>query len=217
MRFHERYGRDIAGSRVLGEGVGNVGAAAALYLARAGARIVGIADAEKVLLEPAGLDADDVEALIAQRQHRLLPHDERNIAGAARDAFWDTPADVFVAAALSGTLRTPQLERLAAAGVSVIASGANQPCAVCQLGAPIVQQRADRRFSIIADFIANCGMARAFSYLMEPGATPTADAVFAAVDGTISTTLDEVIDRVAGAPTGLLGAAMAMTLDRVGG
>ena len=47
--------------------------------------------------------------------------------------------------------------------------------------------------------------------------TTMSPAVFAAVDETINTTLDEVIDRVAGARTGLLGAAMAMTLDRVGG
>ena len=217
VRFHERQGRDIAGARVLLEGFGNVGAAAALYLARAGACIVAIADAEKVLFEPDGLNVESVEDLIRRRDNRLLPADPRNVSGPGRDSFWDTDADVFVAAALSGTLRTEQLDRLSAAGVRVIASGANQPFAESKLGSTIVQQRADKRFSIIPDFIANCGMARAFSYLMEPGAAPRAAEVFHAVDRTICDALDESLDRVGGAATGLLSASMAMTLDRIGG
>jgi hypothetical protein len=38
-------------------------------------------------------------------------------------------------------------------------------------------------------------MARTFSYLMEESAVPRAEPIFAAVDRTISDTLDEVLDR----------------------
>ncbi|HEX6693178.1 MAG TPA: Glu/Leu/Phe/Val dehydrogenase dimerization domain-containing protein, partial [Longimicrobiales bacterium] len=59
-RLYERQDRPLAGARVLLEGFGNVGAAAGLYLARLGARIVAIRDAERLLLEPSGLDANEV-------------------------------------------------------------------------------------------------------------------------------------------------------------
>ncbi len=77
-------------------------------------------------------------------------------------------------------------------------------------------QRADRRFSVLADILANCGMARTFSYLMEPGAVPDAAHIFAAVEGTIKDTLDEVVDRNGGQPTGLLAATLGLALDRIG-
>ena len=216
-RLVDERGGDLSGVRVLVEGFGNVGGAAALFLARAGASIVGIADAEKALLEPAGLDAQQIEELIRRRDGRLLPRDDaRNAFGAERERFWTTEADVFVAAALSGTLTNARLDALEAAGVQIVACGANQPFAEVKLGSTRVQQRADRRFSVIADIIANCGMARAFSYLMQPGATPDASAIFPAVEATIHEALDAALARARSGDTGLLGASVGLTLDLIG-
>jgi glutamate dehydrogenase/leucine dehydrogenase len=215
-RFYEREGRSIAGARVLLEGFGNVGAGCALYLARAGARIVGIADAEKVLVEPAGLAAADIEALIQRSPGRMLPGDDpRLLRGGERTRFLDVPADVFVAAAISGSIDEVKLQRLAAAGVGVIAGGANHPFREARMGSTRVAQAADRSFSVIPDVVANCGMARTFSYLMEDGASPTPAAVYEAVRRTVSTTVDEVCDRAAG-PTQILAATCDLALDRVG-
>ena len=52
-------GRELAGKRVIVQGWGNVGAAAAYYLAQAGARIVGIVDRNGGIIEPKGLDFDE--------------------------------------------------------------------------------------------------------------------------------------------------------------
>ena len=68
---------------------------------------------------------------------------------------------------------------------------------------------------MIPDVIANCGMARAYSYLMEEGADPATEPVFRAVDRTIAEVLREVSERVGGRPTGLLGATWGIALDRV--
>ena len=57
-------------------------------------------------------------------------------------------------------------------------------------------------------------MARTFSYLMEPGATPNADAVFAAVERTVTDTLDEVLERAGFASRQLLAATLGLALDR---
>jgi glutamate dehydrogenase (NAD(P)+) len=58
VRLAERRGETLDGVRVVVEGFGNVGAAAALYLARAGARITGIIDAGSGLVSPPGLDPE---------------------------------------------------------------------------------------------------------------------------------------------------------------
>jgi glutamate dehydrogenase/leucine dehydrogenase len=214
--FHEARGRDLRGVRVMVEGFGAVGAPCALYLARAGALIVGIADREQALLAPAGLDAAEVERLLAAREGKMLPAaDPRCVRGAARERFWELEADVFVAAAASGTLDAAALARLASRGVGVIACGANQPFREAGMGATAVQRAADRRFAIIPDVIANCGMARAFSYLMTEGYDGDAARLFAAVDATITDTLLEVLRRTGGRETGLLGAAFDHAMDLV--
>ncbi len=214
--FYARRGRSLEGVRVLLEGFGNVGAACGVFLARAGARIVGISDARSALVAPDGLCAAEVEDLMRRRENKLLPADPRKLPEAERDRFDDTPAEVFVCAAVSGSLTPERLDRLAAAGVDVIASGANHPFRETRLGSTRVAQRADRRFSVLADILANCGMARTFSYLMEDGARPEAGPIFEAVDRTIEDTLDEVLDRNGRRVTGLLGATLGLGLDRVG-
>jgi glutamate dehydrogenase (NAD(P)+) len=214
-RLYVRQGRSLDGVRVSLEGFGNVGAAAGLYLARFGARLVAIRDAERLLLEPRGLDADEVETLVRRRQNKMLPPSDPRLT-ANVDAMWDTPSDVFVAAAVSESLTPERIDRLEQAGVSVIAAGSNQPFREVKIGSTRVAQRADRRFSVLADILANCGMARTFSYLMEPAATPDAALIFAAVDRTIEDTLDEVLDRNADRPSGLLAATLGLALDRIG-
>ncbi len=214
--FYARTGQPLDRVRVLLEGFGNVGAACGLYLARAGARIVGITDASSALVVPDGLDAAEVEQLMRRRENKLLPDDPRKLPAGERDRSDDVAADVFVCAAVSGSLAEARLDRLAAAGVKVIASGANQPFREYRIGSTRVAQRADRRFAVLADILANCGMARTFSYLMEEGARPHADAIFAAVDRTIGDALDEVLDRSGNRVRGLLGATLGLGLDRVG-
>jgi glutamate dehydrogenase (NAD(P)+) len=216
--YYERHGRDLEGVRVLLEGFGNVGAACGLYLARWGARIVAIADARAVLIAREGLGAEEVEALIRRREQKLLPSDDpRLIPPAERARFFETPAEVFVCAAASGSVGMETLERLASSGVQIIASGANHPFREGRLGSTRVARLADQRFAILPDILANCGMARTFSYLMEESAVPRAEPIFAAVDHTIRETLDEVLDR-AHQPrlSGLLAATLGLGLDRVG-
>lgn len=215
--YYERLGRRLQGVRVLLEGFGNVGAACGLYLARWGARLVAIADARSVLLAPEGLDATEVEALIRRREHRLLPSDDpRLIPTAERARFFEPVAEVFVCAAASGSITAETLSHLAGAGVSVIACGANHPFREQRLGSTRIARLADRRFSILPDILANCGMARTFSYLMEEDAEPLAEPIFTAVDRTIRETLDEVLERAAARSRGG-AAARSGTVEHDGG
>lgn len=213
IHFYEARGESVQGRRVLVEGFGAVGAPCALYLSRAGARIAAVSDRDKTLADPAGLDAPAVERLLVERDDKCLPGGDARLTPGHR-RFWETDAEILVAAAGSGTLDEASLDALAERGVRMIACGANQPFRESGMGSTRVQRLADRRFSVIPDVIGNCGMARAFSHLMTDGFDGGAGALFGAVDRTITGSLQEVLDR-AGGPTGLLGAAFDHALDLV--
>jgi glutamate dehydrogenase/leucine dehydrogenase len=215
LDYYARIGQEITDARISLEGFGNVGAAAGLYLARAGARIVAISDAEKALVEPAGLDAHAVEALIVAGPDRLLPDDPRCRRGSGRDAFFHQPSDVFVCAAASGTLTDERLDQLGAAGIRVLACGANQPFRE-RPGSTRVHRVADGRFAVLPDILANLGMARTFSYLMEEGSVPETRAVVCAVDESIGRGVDEMLDRAPREDRGLMAATLGLGLDRIG-
>jgi len=213
-RLFERRGQDLAGRRILLEGFGNVGAACALYLARCGGSIVSIGDARSTLVESQGLDAAGVEDLIRRRQNKLLPADDPRVRPAHHGTFWQ-PADIFVCAAISHSVGRDTLDRLGALGIEVIACGANQPFAETQIGSTRIAQLADARFSVLPDILANHGMARAFSYLMQPDAAVDAPSVFLAVAASATDALDDVLDRSGEARHGLYAAALGLALDRI--
>ena len=216
-RLYAGRGATLDGVRVLLEGFGNVGAAAGLYLARAGARIVAVRDARSTLIDEDGLDDGGIEDLLRRREHKLLPTDDPRVhSGFERSRFADVRADVFVCAAISESITPATLDQLEHSGVGVIACGSNQPFREVKIGSTLVAQDADRRFAVIADILANCGMARTFSYLMESSAQASAEPVFAAVNRTIDDTLEEVLDRAGGAENGLLSATLGLALDRIG-
>ena len=107
------------------------------------------------------------------------------------------------------------MDALAAAGVRTIACGANQPFREESIGDTRVTQRADSRFAVLADFLSNCGMARAFSYLMEPDPVPTDVPILKAIDDTIRGSLDEVLERAEVPTRDLFAATLSVSLDRI--
>ena len=68
--------------------------------------------------------------------------------------------------AASRLITQEQVERMIAAGMEVIASGANVPFADPEIFFGPIADFTDNNISIIPDFISNCGMARVFAYLM---------------------------------------------------
>ena len=72
-----------------------------------------------------------------------------------------------------------QVEQLLAGGLKVISCGANVPFADPEIFFGPTGEFADQHTAVIPDFIANCGMARVFAYLMETGAEITDQAIFA--------------------------------------
>ncbi|MFW6090164.1 MAG: Glu/Leu/Phe/Val dehydrogenase dimerization domain-containing protein, partial [Gemmatimonadota bacterium] len=209
VRLLERQGRPLDGTRVVLQGFGAVGGAAALYLAREGLSIVGIVDARDALLAPEGLGTEEIEKLLLSRRGNTLPEtlNEEFGAEARREEFWDVPADLFVAAAASGTLDESRLDRLESAGVRVIVSGANHPFAAGHPGDTRIERDADERFAIAADVIASCGTARAFACASASDTALEPETVFRAIRHTVGEGIDEAVRRAGSVERGLLAGA----------
>lgn len=215
LRLMRHQGRPPDRTRVLLQGFGAVGGAAALYMARAGFRIVGIVDAARGILRPGGLTVPEVEHLLLSRSGNALPPlPETSTAPEAHDAFWRTPADLFVAAAASGTLDRAALQALEASGVDSIVAGANHPFWAAEPGDTSVEREADARFAIVADVIASCGTAHAFACQARSDTPLLADAVFTSIRDTVDAAVDEAVRRAGGAERGLLAGALELALDR---
>jgi glutamate dehydrogenase (NAD(P)+) len=207
---------DLDGLRITVEGFGNVGGSAALYLARAGARIVAISDAEHILVEEQGLEAPDVEALLARRRRGCLPEHASRLPAERRGLVYRTPTDCVVPAAVSGSLTGPRLDALTAAGARWIVCGANQPFRESTLGDTLTQESADARFTVLPDVIGSMGMARAFEHLMQGRPHNRPEEVFEAVGTAVDEAVDEVVAHGGGERTGLMAATLDLALDRIG-
>jgi len=182
--YVEGIGESLAGQRVMVEGFGAVGGSAAYYYHEAGARVVGILCKEGPdflwAVDHRGLD---VPALLAGRRGTLLP--ATCSRGPSAEPFWETEADCFAPAARSKSIGPATLDRLRASGVSILACGANNPFDDPVAGDLTVERRADRELAVLPDFVANCGMARAFAYLMSDSVDLGPEAIFADARSTI--------------------------------
>lgn len=80
------------------------------------------------------------------------------------------------------------------AGLEVISCGANVPFADPEIFFGPIGLWTDERVSLIPDFIANCGMARVFAYLMSESAEVTDQAIFSDVSETIGRAMQKSFD-----------------------
>jgi glutamate dehydrogenase (NAD(P)+) len=156
---------------VLVQGWGNVAATAAYYLCYAGMKIQGILDREYgwVADQGAPLDLEACRRLLLMRRGNALnpdaipcrPHHE------AAPLFWAQAADVFVPAAASRLVTGEQINSLINKGLNLVACGANVPFADPEIFMGPIARSVDERIAVLPDFVANCGMARVFAYLMQ--------------------------------------------------
>ena len=104
---------------------------------------------------------------------------------------WDVKAEVFLPCAASRLVNQDQLDRMILAGVEVISSGANVPFADREIFYGPIAESADTRIAVIPDFIANCGMARVFAYLMSDANVDMSDqGIFRDTSATIKQALE---------------------------
>lgn len=164
--YYNIWGGDLRDKRVIVQGWGNVGSAAAFYLAQQGAKIVGIIDRVGGLINKEGFSLEEIRTLFLNKDGNELNAPEMLSYDEVNAQIWDVNAEVFIPCAASRLITKDQVDRMRKSGVEVISAGANVPFADPEIFFGAIADFADDNMSIIPDFISNCGMARVFAYLM---------------------------------------------------
>jgi glutamate dehydrogenase/leucine dehydrogenase len=191
MHYYELWGGNLAEKRAIIQGWGNVGGAAGFYLAQAGVKIVGIIDRDGGLMNTEGFSYDEIVNLVLTRDGNKLVADNLVNYDELMTKVWDLGAEIFIPAAASRLVTKEQVERLIAAKLEVIACGANVPFNDKEIFFGTTAEIADNQVSMVPDFIANCGMARVFAYLMNSEVEVTDRAVFKDTSNVIRAALEK--------------------------
>ncbi len=185
----EHRGARLDGARVVVQGFGAVGAAAAKHLAELGACVIAISNARGAVSAPDGLDVGI--ALAQRRVHgdaclehlsgvtRLAPGAELTLEG---DVLVPAATQDCIDARLAGELR-----------FATVVEGANLPVT------PAAQAvLAERGVTVVPDFIANAGGAVAAAFAMDARRSPfppAPEAIFALIASKLRANTRHVLDQ----------------------
>lgn len=166
LHYYNIWGGDVKGKRAIIQGWGNVGSAAAFYLAQAGVKVVGIIDSAGGLINENGFSFEEITELFLNKDGNKLNAPNMLSFEEVNDKIWDVQAEIFAPCAASRLITKDQVDRMIATGMEVISAGANVPFADNEIFFGPIADYTDEHLSIIPDFVSNCGMARVFAYLM---------------------------------------------------
>ncbi|WP_277012250.1 Glu/Leu/Phe/Val dehydrogenase dimerization domain-containing protein [Flavobacterium lindanitolerans] len=192
--FYDIYGGNIKGKKAIVQGFGNVGSAAAYYLANSGAKIVGIIDRDGGVINENGFTFEEIRNLFVNKNGNQLVADNMIPFAEINQKIWTIGAEIFTPCAASRLVTQEQLDNMAAAGLEVISCGANVPFADKEIFFGPIMEAADKKISLIPDFISNCGMARVFAYFMEKKVQMTDEAIFSDTSETIKNAIRKAHD-----------------------
>jgi glutamate dehydrogenase (NAD(P)+) len=146
MQALRRFGLELANTRVVIQGFGNVGGMSAKLMARSGFKIVCIIEYDGAVYNPKGLD---IEALM---QHRKETGSITGFAGGEdidRESAFFLDCDVLLPAAKENVITTANADRIKA---KIICEGANGPT-TSEADAIL----AEKKIFVIPDILANAG------------------------------------------------------------
>lgn len=214
IHYYNLWGGDLTQKHAVIQGWGNVGAAAAYYLAREGAKIVGIIDKNGGVVNQEGFSFEEIKSLYLNRNGNKLVVDNMLSYKEVNDQIWDLNAEIFIPAAASRLLTREQVDKMIATNLEVISSGANVPFADPEIFFGPIAEFADQNIAILPDFIANCGMARVFAYLMSGEVEITDKAIFEDTSATIRKALED-LHEANNSKTGLATTAFEIALAKL--
>lgn len=166
--YYQIWGGNIGEKRAIIQGWGNVGSTAALYLAKYGVKVVGIIDRVGGLMKPDGFTLDEIKKLFHDKEGNKLVADNLIPFEKINNEIWAMGAEVFIPAAASRLVSQDQAESMINNDLEVVSCGANVPFSDQEIFYGPIAEFVDKKVSLLPDFIANCGMARTFAFLMDP-------------------------------------------------
>lgn len=193
--YYDIYGGSVLGKRAVVQGFGNVGSAAAYYLAQMGAKVVGIIDRDGGIINEEGFSYEEITAFFLTKNgntlvaENMIPFDQIN------DEIWKIKTEIFAPCAASRLVTKEQIDTMIHSGLEVISCGANVPFADKEIFFGPIMEETDKKVSLIPDFISNCGMARVFAYFMERRVEMTDEAIFQDTSNTIKEALKKTYQK----------------------
>jgi glutamate dehydrogenase/leucine dehydrogenase len=212
--FYELWGGDIRGKRAVVQGWGNVGAAAGFYLSSLGVKVVGIITHEGGVIRESGFDHEEIRSLVVNRQNNKLISNNLIPLAELDKMIWDQSFEIFIPAAASRLISRNQVDRMLTTGLEVISCGANVPFNDPEIFLGPTGVYADEKFSVIPDFIANCGMARVFAHFMESEVSMDDESIFSDISRTIRNALEKT-HRVNPSKHGIAQASFEIALKQL--
>ena len=166
--YYQIWGGNIGEKRAIIQGWGNVGSTAALYLAKYGVKVAGIIDKVGGLLNPDGFTLDEIKKFFHDKEGNKLASDDMIPFDQVNNEIWSMGAEIFIPAAASRLVSRDQAESMISNALEVVSCGANVPFSDEEIFYGPIAEFVDKKVSLLPDFIANCGMARTFAFLMDP-------------------------------------------------
>ena len=189
--YYTIYGGDVKGKKAIVQGFGNVGSAAAFYLAEMGVKIIGIIDRDGGIINENGYSFEEIKELFLNKDGNKLVAENMISFEEINQKIWTIGADIFTPCAASRLVTKEQVDNLINSGLEVISCGANVPFADKEIFFGPIMEQTDSKTSLIPDFISNCGMARVFAYFMEKKVEMTDEAVFSDISETIKKAIEK--------------------------
>ncbi|MFE6806231.1 Glu/Leu/Phe/Val dehydrogenase dimerization domain-containing protein [Streptomyces sp. NPDC057681] len=203
----DRAGVPYEGTRVSVQGLGTMGGATARFLARAGLRVVAVADVKGTVANPEGLDVD---ALLAARDaygtvdRSALREGDRELPG---DAWLSADAEVLVPAAVSYAVDATNQEQITARW---IVEAANMPVL------PEAEELLARRgITMLPDVVVNSGTNAWWWWTLFGDIEANADEAFAYTRRSMRALIDQMLARAEADGTTPRAAAHAIVADRL--
>ena len=193
--YYDIHGGSVKDKRAIVQGFGNVGSAAAFYLAKMGAKVVGIIDRAGGVINEDGYTLEEIRTFFLNKKGNELFADNIIPFAEMNDRIWNLPAEIFVPCAASRLVTKEQISKMIKAGLQVISCGANVPFADKEIFFGPIMEYTDERISLIPDFISNCGMARVFAYFMEGRVAMDDELIFNDTSNTIRNAILNIFDQ----------------------
>jgi glutamate dehydrogenase/leucine dehydrogenase len=212
--FYNIFGGNIKGKKAIVQGFGNVGSAAAFYLAEMGAKIVGIIDRDGGVINENGFSFEEIKNLFLNKNGNQLVSTNMIPFTEINEKIWSLGAEIFTPCAASRLVTQNQIDKMIGSGLEVISCGANVPFADSAIFFGPIMEDVDRKISLIPDFISNCGMARVFAYFMEKKVQLTDEAIFADTSQTIQNAIQKIFE-INSAKTNISATAFEIALKQL--
>jgi glutamate dehydrogenase/leucine dehydrogenase len=189
--YYEIWGGDIRKKRAVIQGWGNVGAAAGFYLTQMGVKVVGIVSHEGGLINQQGFSLEEIKALVTNKNGNKLVSKNMLPFFMVNQKIWDLEFEIFVPAATSRLIIKDQIDRMIASKIEVFPCAAHVPFFDPEIFLGPIGLYADEKFSVIPDFIANSGRARACTYFMEHPVPENDELIFNDISTAIRNALEK--------------------------